>query len=348
MRVTSSHERWEPMLKNRIVPGLVLALLCLAISCVLVACQGDDGKEDDTTTVKPVEVKVAVFRGPMSMGLAPFITSAQNEETHNSYVFVITPSWSEIKEALTEGTVDMAVVPVGAAATLYGETEGSISVVDTCALGETYVVSADSTIDSLDDLHGKDILMTSMGSATEFATQHLLTLSLGGDGVAFETLTWASDVVARLSSDPQAVAILAEPYASAAALYDTNLNYRLDLTNIWGEHVLDGSQLVTGVTVVRNSFADEHPEAVLEFVEGHAQATQDVLDDPSVKAQEAFDLGLVDTAELGEKMIPHAHLVVIRGEEMKQPLSAFLNLLFSGSEAYAESALPDDGFYRYV
>lgn len=334
--------------KNRMMPVLLFALLCLVLSSVLLACTGDDEPETAVQGPDPVEVRVGVQRGPASMGMASFITSAQNDETYNHFAFAIMPGWRDITEAVAEGTVDMAVVPVGVATSLYADTAGAISVVDVCSLGQIYVVTGDKNVEALDSLHDRKVLMTSMGEVADSATEFLLNRSLGEGGVQIEMVDTQSELVAKLSADPHALGILEEPYATAANLYDDDLFGRVDLAEQWTKHVPDGSQLVENVTIVRDEFADAHPEAVLEFVEGQAQATQDLIDDPTVYAQEAYDLGFVDSLELAECLVPRANLVCMRGEDMHTALAPFIATVYAQSEIYDEALLPDDAFYRYV
>lgn len=333
---------------STITLSVLLALVCLVLSTALVACSGEEEVEEVANPVEPVEVRVAVYRGPMSMGFAPFITRAQNDETYNSFEFALMPNWGEIMTSVEQGAVDVAVVPVGAALALNTTTGGGVSVVDICAQGDIWVVTGDKNVAALDDLHQRTVYTTPMGSAADTAVRYLLDKSLGEDGVTLESLDAPSKVVAELSADPHALGILEEPYASAAFLYDENLFGRVDITKSWGKHVKDGSKLVEGVVIVRNVFADAHPEAIQEFVEQQAQSTRELLDDPTVNCQQVYDLGFVDTLELAEAIVPRAHLKCTRGQKMHDVLSAYLAIIQANSEDYVDTAVPDESFYRYV
>lgn len=96
--------------------------------------------------------------------------------------------------------------------------------------------------------------------------------------VALEFKSEPTEVLSALLADPSAVGVLPEPFKTAAiAKSEGKLSAPVSLTDVWDELAGDtGSRLLTGVTVVRRAFAEEHPEAVAEFLSCHAASVEAV------------------------------------------------------------------------
>ncbi len=119
-----------------------------------------------------------------------------------------------------------------------------------------------------------------------------------------------------------AVGVLPEPFKTAAiAKSEGKLSAPVSLTDVWDELAGDtGSRLLTGVTVVRRAFAEEHPEAVV-------------------------DAGIVDNDKIAEKAIPGCMLVCQTGKDMKAALSGYLQVLSDADAGAVGGKLPADDFY---
>lgn len=140
--------------------------------------------------------------------------------------------------------------------------------------------------------------------------------------VTLEFKSEPTEVLSALLADPSAVGVLPEPFKTAAiAKSEGKLSAPVSLTDVWDELAGDtGSRLLTGVTVVRRAFAEEHPEAVAEFLSCHAASVEAVNAVPADWAQAVVDAGIVDNAAIAEKAIPGCMLVCQTGRDMKAAL----------------------------
>lgn len=103
--------------------------------------------------------------------------------------------------------------------------------------------------------------------------------------------------------------------------------------------------MVTGVTVVRNSFLEEHPEAVSEFVSEHSMSVANVNADPAAAAPLVVEKGIIDNEAIAKKAIPACNLVCYSGKQMKNMLSGYLQVLYEQNPTSVGGALPKDDFY---
>lgn len=338
--------------------GFASALAAGALSLALAGCGGGAvgagsaagsaaGKAADGAAAEPVEVHVASLKGPTSIGLVQFMDQAADGETDNEFDFAINTAADEIVPKVIQGDIDIALVPANVASVLYNKTEGAVQVIDINTLGVMSVVTGDAGVISFGDLAGRTVYMTGKGTTPEYVMNYLLERAGLTGQVALEFKSEPTEVLSALLADPSAVGVLPEPFKTAAiAKSEGKLSAPVSLTDVWDELADNtGSRLLTGVTVVRRAFAEEHPEAVAEFLSCHAASVEAVNAAPADWAQAVVDAGIVDNATIAEKAIPGCMLVCQTGKDMKAALGGYLQVLADADASAVGGKLPADDFY---
>ena len=288
-------------------------------------------------------VRIAALKGPTAMGMVQMM-----EET-GTYDFTLAAAPDEVTPLIIQGQADIAAVPANLASVLYNKTQGGISVIDINTLGVLYILENGNTVKSVADLKGKTIFASGKGATPEFALNYMLTQN-GIDpqaDVTIEYKTEHTECVAALTSTENSVAMLPQPFAAAAQTQNENIQIVLDMTKEWEQLAdQDGNKasLVTGVTIVRTEFLEEHPEAVAKFLEDHAQSTDFVTANPADASllMEKYD---IVAAPVAEKAIPYCNITCVTGDDMKEQLSSYLSVLSQQSPESIGGTLPDDSFY---
>lgn len=293
------------------------------------------GYEDGLVT------QVASLKGPTSMGLSALMTS-ENEH----YEFNIYAAADEIVPLVVKGEVDIALVPANLAATLYQKTNGAIEVANINTLSVLQVVTpGDVEMSDLTALKGKTIYMTGKGTTPEASLRYLVEKNgMSWDDMTVEFKTEATEVVSALQTDPTAFAVLPEPFATVAIQQLDNRHIALSLGDEWDRVSDNGSQLVTGVTIVREEFAEAHPAAMLQFAADAAESVAYVNGHPEDAATKIESLDIVK-APIAKLAIPRCNLVCMTGEEMRTALSGYLDALYTFDPQMIGGKLPDDAFY---
>jgi len=293
------------------------------------------GYEDGLVT------QVASLKGPTSMGLSALMTS-ENEH----YEFNIYAAADEIVPLVVKGEVDIALVPANLAATLYQKTNGAIEVANINTLSVLQVVTpGDVEMSDLTALKGKTIYMTGKGTTPEASLRYLVEKNgMSWDDMTVEFKTEATEVVSALQTDPTAFAVLPEPFATVAIQQLDNRHIALSLGDEWDRVSDNGSQLVTGVTIVRKEFAEAHPAAMLQFAADAAESVAYVNGHPEDAANKIESLDIVK-APIAKLAIPRCNLVCMTGEEMRTALSGYLDALYTFDPQMIGGKLPDDAFY---
>lgn len=293
-------------------------------------------------------IRVGGLKGPTTMGLVKLMDWAENGETENDYEFTMVTAADELTALVAGGKVDIALLPANVASVLYNKTEKNVSVIDINTLGVLYLVSADSSIQTIDQLKGRTVYLPGKGITPEYAFRYVLAANgLGEADVTLEFKSEPAEVASILAQDPNAVGLLPQPFVASAMAQNDKLSMIMDLAAEW-DKVQTGeekSRLVTGVTIANNQFLSENPDAASMFLTDHENSIAFVSEDPDAASELIAAAGIIPKAPLAKKALPYCNIAFIKGEEMKEALSGYLNVLFEQNPASVGGALPEDGFY---
>ena len=290
-------------------------------------------------------LRIAGLKGPTTMGLVNLLSMEQAGTAAMDYDLQLYGAADEIVPLLIKGELDMAAIPANLAATLYQKTSGGIQAVAVNTLGVLYVVEQGDTVHSMADLKGRTILSTGKGTTPEYVLRYLLTANgLDPDkDVDIQYYSEATEVTAQMATTQDAIAVLPQPYVTAAGLKDDTLRVALDLTAEW-DKVAD-TQLITGVTVVRKAYAEEHPDVVAAFLADYAQSVNAANTDLDGTAALCEEQGVVAKAAIAKKALPNCNIVCLTGEELKADVSGYLQVLYDADPAAVGGTLPGEDFY---
>lgn len=305
--------------------------------------QEESESETEAVPVDDVTVRVGSLSGPTTIGILNLMNDFEEGNAINNYEFTMLTQPDEIAAQLGSGDLDIALIPANLASILYNRTEGAISVIDINTLGVLYCITADGSITSVSDLAGKTVVTTGEGATPEYALRYLLA-QYGVEDCELDFRSEGTEVVSVLAQDPDTIVVLPQPAATAAIAQAEGASIAFSLTDEWAA-VTDDSILVTGVTVVRNEFLEEHPDAVNTFIAEQSASVEAVASDLEGTAQLAVDQGIIGAVPVATTAIPLCNTVCITGDEMKDLLEGYLNTLNDQNPQAVGGALPEDDFY---
>ncbi len=329
------------MIKKVMRKVTAVALSFAMMGALLTGC--GSGKAEEKVTVK-----VGALKGATTLGLLPLEDKAANGEAGENYEFSMMTAADELLPMMIKGELDIALLPSNVASILYQKTNGDVTAIDINTLGVLYMVSGDSSVTGVEDLAGRTIYLTGKGTTPDYVLHYILSGN-GMDADSDCTLEYkseATEVAALLAENPDAIGLLPQPFVTAACAQNDALSVILDMNAEWeklqGE---DGSRLVTGVTVVRNEFLQEHENAVATFMEEHQASAQSMNSDVENGAKLAAASGIIAKEPIALKAIPKCNITYIDGADMKQALSGYLEVLYEQNPESIGGALPGDDFY---
>ena len=310
-----------------------LLISLLMIGFLLTGCQKE--VKDDTT------IRIASLKGPTSIGL---LSMMNNEKSENSqYKFDIQTQADVLTAGIVSGDYDIVLLPANVASILYNKTNGKVTVIDINTLGVLYCVSGDASIQSVKDLSGKTVVTTGQGTTPEFAIRLLLEKN-GVSDCELEFKSEATEVAAVLKNNSNAIAVLPQPFVTVALANNPDIKVAFSLSEKWDE-ASDGSRLITGVTIVRNEFLQQHKGLVDEFLKKHAQSVEVTKSDLDLVAKLAVEKEIIGAESVAKKAIPECNVVCITGEDMKKALKGYLSELYELAPQSVGGQLPSEDLY---
>lgn len=289
-------------------------------------------------------LRVAGLKGPTTMGLVNLMDSEDGAD----YSFTMYGAADEIVPLLVKGDLDAAAVPANLAATLYQKTEGAVEVACVNTLGVLYILENGESIQSVADLKGQTIVTTGKGTTPEYVLRYVLSQNgLDPDAdVTIEYCSEATEALSQVQAGMANIAMLPQPFVTSALSQVEGLRVALDMNEEWEK--VAGSQLVTGVLVVRKDAAEADPDAFAAFLDGYAASVEAANSDLEGTAALCEEYGIVAKAALAQKALPECNIVFETGEQMKTDLTNYFQVLYDADPASVGGALPGDDFYYGV
>ena len=327
----------------------LLALgLAAALTLGLTGCGGktETGDSDAVQgSAEATDVNVGLIMGPPSMGLGWFIHENEEGNTFNHYNFEVAGvDYSAVSASLNQGDYDIATLPSNVAAILYNneDMKEQVKVISIGNLGLLYVMTTDPSINTMEDLKGRTLYSIGEGGPPEYTFGYLLKEYGLTEDVNFSFRATPFEVLNLLQEEPNSIALLPQPFVEVAKLLVPDPR----VAKAWDAMNTDsGAQSVTTVTVVRTKFLEEHEQAVKEYLDMAKQSTDYCLEHLDEAAQWTDDYETFLNPDIAKNAIPMCSIVTITGQEMKNILSGFLQIIYDANPDAVGGKMPDDSFY---
>lgn len=291
------------------------------------------------------EYTVASMKGPTTMGMVKLMSDSEKGETANKYNVTIYGTADEIVAGVVSGETDIANVPANLAAVLYKKTEGAVKVCDVNTLGVLYVVTTGEEINSIADLKGKTVYSTGKSTTPEYVFNYILRqngLEPQTD-VTIEYKTEASECAAVMAESENAIAVLPQPYVTAAQLQNENIKIALSLTDEWNKVCV--TPMITGVTIAQESTVNENPDAFNVFLDEY-QASVEYVNANTDEAAALIGGYDIIKEPVAKKALPYCNITLLRNDDMVNAVKCYWDVLFEADPASVGGAVPDsEAFY---
>ncbi len=253
--------------KNKEILGIIAAIfIAVIVLSIVLIVKNNKREESASASDEACDVNVGLIMGPPSMGLGYFMNEAESGNTYNNYSFTVEGiDYSTLAAKLNQGTYDIITCPSNVSSILYNNKDlnDSVEVISINNLGLLHILTTDTSINSMEDLKGRTVYSIGEGGPPEYTFEYLLDkYNLTGQ-VNFSFRSTPFEVLNLLQDEPNAIALLPQPFVEVAKLLVNDLRTPIDVTKAWDElNVSSGAQSVTTVTVVRKKFLEEHRQAV--------------------------------------------------------------------------------------
>jgi NitT/TauT family transport system substrate-binding protein len=291
------------------------------------------------------KVNLAVLKGNTGMSAVKLLSDNEEGTTANDYAVTIAAAPDEVTGKLINGDLDIAALPTNVAATLYNKTDGGVQMLAVCGLGVLYVLEKGDTVHSVADLAGKTLYATGQGANPEYVLNYLLKqngLEAGRD----VTVEWrtADELSTLMASGEIDLAMMPVPAATGVVMKNPDVRFALDFTKEW-DAVADHGVLTMSCVAVRTAFAQEHPEAVNAFLKEYAASVDYVKNNVEAGAELVAKYEITPNAKIAAAAIPQINLIYVDGEEMRDSIQGYFEVLSAADPKSIGGGIPADDFY---
>lgn len=282
------------------------------------------------------KLKIGALKGPTAMGMVKLIEEEK-------YDIEILGSPDEIMPKLIKGDIEIASIPANLGANLYNKTNGEIEVLAINTLGVLYLVDKGSTIKSIEDLKGKTIYSSGKGATPEYVLDYILEKNNLKDKVNIEYKAEHTECLSAVLQNKDGIAMLPEPFVTGAKLQNKNINVVLDINKEW-KKISNGNELITGVLVGRKGVLKERELEVLDLINEYKDSvnfTNNNIEETAI----LIEKNNIVKKEIAVEAIKKCNIVCITGEEMKDKLTSYLEILNDKNPKAVGGKLPNEDFY---
>lgn len=286
-----------------------------------------------------------VMSGPTGVGAAKLMADDETGERDVVASASVVADNEAVKNALINGDADIAAIATNMAAALYSKTDGDLQVLAINTLGVLYILEKGNTVQTMADLKGKTLYATGQGANPEYVLNYLLTENgVDPSEVDIQFLT-AQEITAKMASEEAGICMLPVPAATALMMKDENVRQAISLSEVWDS--LGNGALAQGCIVARREYVENNPNCVAEFLDAYNNSIAYMTnsDNRSDAAALVARYEITANDKIAAKAIPDCNLVCVRGNEMKDILISFYDVLFRANPAAVGGKMPDDGFY---
>lgn len=292
------------------------------------------------------------FYGPPA---GPSITLAHAVATDGFAHIATTASFTawrtpdELRAGLTSGTMELAVVPIQAAANLYNR-GFPLKLANVMTDGLLTIITDKLDVNSIANLKGRKIAVPFRGDTPEIILVQLLAHA-GLDPAMDVTQVYTGtpiEAMQMLLSGRVDAALVAEPAASAAVMRGKKAGKTIlrgiDIQMAWGEMTGKPPVLPQAGLIATNSFLEKHGDTMTSILSVLQASVTDVLAHPKIAAKNASASFGMPVPVLASS-IPYSKLVARPAVEARTDIEAMLSTMVGGDMKKIGGKLPDDGFY---
>jgi NitT/TauT family transport system substrate-binding protein len=186
-----------------------------------------------------------------------------------------------------------------------------------------------------------------LGASPEYVLTKVLAENdlVNGKNITVEFLPSHNDMANAIIAGEAEIGMLPEPFVSMTKAKAENAEVVISLNAEWEKIFGEGTRMPMGVTIVQNSFLEEHPDLVAQMLEDYQASVDYVYSDTEQAAEEMVEAGIIGSAGIAMQAIPRCEISFVVGTEAQTLVDTFLKVLFESNPQSVGGAVPQGDFY---
>ncbi|QEK13358.1 ABC transporter substrate-binding protein [Crassaminicella thermophila] len=318
---------------------MVLMLIFSAVGC---------SKKEETNKSEKEIVKIAGLKGPTSIGMIKMFEEKPSLGENFDSVYEVAQNPDILVSKLLSKEVTFAALPTNVAAKLYNKGAGyKLAAINTW--GVLYVMTQGEEIHNWEDLRGKNINSIAKGSNPDVIFRYLLEKNgLNPDkDVTLDYTLGHVELAQAMAAKKVNIALLPEPFVTMVSMKNKDAKIAMNIQDEW-KNTLGGKALIPqGCIVVREDFAQKHPEVVNKFLAEYEKSVKWVNENKEEAGVLVEKHGIGMKAKMAEMAIPRCNLDFKTASDAKEAVENYLKVLYDFSAKAVGGKLPDENFYYH-
>ena len=314
------------MMKNVIIKTISAVAAVLLIVPVMCSCGKKIGY---VPTIGAVE------------GSLEMVTARYFEEKSSEYGMYSAASLQDLQKKLEEQEIDIAFLPINAAAVVYNKTKGAYKIAAVNTVPEFWLLEAGDSIETLSDLLHQPVYSCSAERETYYMLQYLQTVNNTEFGVTY--FGGPDKVISGLNDGSIRYAVLCEPYATIAAEKCPNVRKAVNLGEEWKK--CGAPDAIDTVVLISKNLIYGYKSAVDLFMSEYQETVGAVNDGTDDFAKFAVGQGLFENADIASKALGNCSFVSVTGYDIRKSYSPFMKKLFEINNNSFGKKMPDNSIF---
>jgi NitT/TauT family transport system substrate-binding protein len=123
------------------------------------------------------------------------------------------------------------------------------------------------------------------------------------------------------------------------------LKVKISLDTEWQAIYGEGVSMPMSTTIVRKDYLEKNPKAVEEMLEAYKASVEYVNSDTEAAAKLMVEHGIIGAAPIAVKAIPRCQITYISGQEAKDLLTQYYEVLFASNPKSIGGQMPGNDMY---
>ncbi|MFP4563513.1 MAG: ABC transporter substrate-binding protein [Spirochaetia bacterium] len=295
---------------------------------------------------EPDEIVIAALKGPSGIGMIRLFEEKPDLGADVDTEFQIVGSPDVMVSKILSGEVACAILPTNLAAKLYN---GGVPYYLGAVTGNglLYLLSSDDSVTSLDDLRGREVYNIGQAATPDFILRYLLR-ERGIDPLNDVTIRFTynhAELAQNLIAGRVTTGVLPEPFVTMVTTQNRDVRIAVNFQEEWKEVRNTEQSFPMTCVVISKSFLAEHPEAVSRYLDAYRRSIEWVAANPAPAGGLAEKHGIGMKAAVAAQAIPRLNLTFATGEDARELMEPYLEVLLNFDPDSIGGKLPDEGFY---
>ncbi len=339
--------------KRCLLAGSLLVVILIAISgsgCISPDAGTPEESEQPTeTTGKLDKIVISSPFSPLIMPMAYIVENDLLHDVADETELVVWNNPDQLRAMMTQEQAQFVSVPSNVASTFYNKGTDLV-LLRVSIWGVFYIISTNTSIESLHDLQGEEIYVPFRGDQPDLVFQYICQQNGIDPFTDFQIQYVASplDVVINLLSGNAEHAVTLEPGAAIAIMKAEEkglvVERVIDIQEEWSNATGYAPRLPNAGVVALPNVMD-HPEAIEVFCKAYDEAVLWSTENPHEAAILAAKYVEGVNAAAYEDSLNYTIFESVSAEESKEELETMFNCFMDLNPASIGGKLPDDGFY---